>query len=196
MFKNLNRLVRGVLLAAFAAALYALWSERERAWPLVDWWATWSEAGFKKPDPMPRLTGVLLKFVPPETLQVRDNDKALWNFGLAGLDTIESSPPPAKLAAARKQLAAVFSPWMNQPVSIAYTTTTQLRTGLGLFYFGTNTTAHFELVRSGWYKMKPEVRRMLPFDEQVTLRAMEREARKAGRGAWAAIAGGGESAAL
>lgn len=187
MFRWLNRLFRLAIVALWMGAGVWAWTQRERGWPLVDWWQSWSEANFQTPEPLPRMQATVIAFHPPGTIQVQSTNRALWNFGLAGLDPVEPKGVQAGPEALNrgKVLNQMMSELPGETATIAYTVATPMRTGLGFFYFGTNEPIHLRLARSGWFRINPEARKRLPLSEQVRLRAAEREARKNGVGYWA-----------
>lgn len=183
MFILLNRLVKGFVIACWIAAAAALWSQRERARPLVDQYQLWHDVNWSQPPALPRMEAVVVRSFSETSIQMKAPDGRLWNVGLLGLGTndVPFSRDGLRWAGAtRTNLSRSLA---GRQVQFAWTVTNITRTGLGFVYVdGTNFLAG--AVREGLVVLKPEDARVLPVQEQYALRLADRAARASGSGRW------------
>ncbi len=187
MFLALHRLMKAAVLGLLFAACWWLWTKREAARPLVDYYQVWEAAGYREPEPLPRLKGTVTRAVSDTSLYLRDDRGRVWAVGLTGffgVDPATRDPLLRRLAAeSRTNLHALA----GQPVELAFTVTNATRTALGYLYVGTNEFGLAEqFVAAGRWRVAPAGAKPLPLKEQVRLRAVERLARSNRRGLWAA----------
>ena len=185
MFLTLHRLMKATVVALLLAAAWWLWSRREAARPLVDYYQVWEAAGYREPEPLPRLKGTVTRAVSDTSLYLRDDRGRVWAVGLTGffgVDAATREPLLRRLAAeSRTNLQALA----GQPVELAFTLTNVNRTALGYLYVGTNQFGIAEqFVAAGRWKAATDGAKPLPLKEQVRLRAVERLARSNQRGLW------------
>jgi endonuclease YncB( thermonuclease family) len=185
MFLILHRLMKATVVALLLAAAWWLWSRREAARPLVDYYQVWEAAGYREPEPLPRLKGTVTRAVSDTSLYLRDDRGRVWAVGLTGffgVDAATREPVLRRLAAeSRTNLHALA----GQPVELAFTLTNANRTALGYLYVGTNQFGIAEqFVAAGRWKAATDGAKPLPLKEQVRLRAVERLARSNRRGLW------------
>jgi endonuclease YncB( thermonuclease family) len=185
MFLLLHRLMKATVVALLLAAAWWLWSRREAARPLVDYYQVWEAAGYREPEPLPRLKGTVTRAVSDTSLYLRDDRGRVWAVGLTGffgVDATTREPVLRRLAAeSRTNLQALA----GQPVELAFTLTNANRTALGYLYVGTNQFGIAEqFVAAGRWKAATDGTKPLPLKEQVRLRAVERLARSNRRGLW------------
>jgi endonuclease YncB( thermonuclease family) len=185
MFLLLHRLMKATVVALLLAAAWWLWSRREAARPLVDYYQVWEAAGYREPEPLPRLKGTVTRAVSDTSLYLRDDRGRVWAVGLTGffgVDAATREPVLRRLAAeSRTNLQALA----GQPVELAFTLTNANRTALGYLYVGTNQFGIAEqFVAAGRWKAATDGAKPLPLKEQVRLRAVERLARSNRRGLW------------
>ncbi len=187
MFLLLHRLMKAAVLGLMLMAAWWLWSRREAARPLVDYYQVWEAAGYREPEPLPRLKGTVTRAVSDTSLYLRDDRGRVWAVGLTGffgVDAATREPVLRRLAAeSRTNLHALA----GQPVELAFTLTNANRTALGYLYVGTNQFGIAEqFVAAGRWKAATDGAKPLPLKEQVRLRAVERLARSNRRGLWLA----------
>lgn len=185
MFLMLHRLMKAAVLGLMLMAAWWLWSRREAARPLVDYYQVWEAAGYREPEPLPRLKGTVTRAVSDTSVYLRDDRGRVWAVGLTGffgVDAATREPLLRRLAAeSRTNLQALA----GQPVELAFTLTNANRTALGYLYVGTNQFGIAEqFVAAGRWKATPDGAKPLPLKEQVRLRAVERLARSNRRGLW------------
>ena len=185
MFLLLHRLMKATVVALLLAGAWWLWSRREAARPLVDYYQVWEAAGYREPEPLPRLKGTVTRAVSDTSLYLRDDRGRVWAVGLTGffgVDAATREPVLRRLAAdSRTNLHALA----GQPVELAFTLTNANRTALGYLYVGTNQFGIAEqFVAAGRWKAATDGAKPLPLKEQVRLRAVERLARSNRRGLW------------
>jgi endonuclease YncB( thermonuclease family) len=185
MFLLLHRLMKATVVALLLAGAWWLWSRREAARPLVDYYQVWEAAGYREPEPLPRLKGTVTRAVSDTSLYLRDDRGRVWAVGLTGffgVDATTREPVLRRLAAeSRTNLQALA----GQPVELAFTLTNANRTALGYLYVGTNQFGIAEqFVAAGRWKAATDGAKPLPLKEQVRLRAVERLARSNRRGLW------------
>lgn len=185
MFLLLHRLMKATVVALLLAGAWWLWSRREAARPLVDYYQVWEAAGYREPEPLPRLKGTVTRAVSDTSLYLRDDRGRVWAVGLTGffgVDAATREPVLRRLAAeSRTNLQALA----GQPVELAFTLTNANRTALGYLYVGTNQFGIAEqFVAAGRWKAATDGTKPLPLKEQVRLRAVERLARSNRRGLW------------
>lgn len=185
MFLLLHRLMKATVVALLLAGAWWLWSRREAARPLVDYYQVWEAAGYREPEPLPRLKGTVTRAVSDTSLYLRDDRGRVWAVGLTGffgVDATTREPVLRRLAAeSRTNLQALA----GQPVELAFTLTNANRTALGYLYVGTNQFGIAEqFVAAGRWKAATDGTKPLPLKEQVRLRAVERLARSNRRGLW------------
>jgi endonuclease YncB( thermonuclease family) len=185
MFLLLHRLMKATVVALLLAGAWWLWSRREAARPLVDYYQVWEAAGYREPEPLPRLKGTVTRAVSDTSLYLRDDRGRVWAVGLTGffgVDAATREPVLRRLAAeSRTNLQALA----GQPVELAFTLTNANRTALGYLYVGTNQFGIAEqFVAAGRWKAATDGAKPLPLKEQVRLRAVERLARSNRRGLW------------
>ena len=177
--------MKATVVALLLAAAWWLWSRREAARPLVDYYQVWEAAGYREPEPLPRLKGTVTRAVSDTSLYLRDDRGRVWAVGLTGffgVDAATREPVLRRLAAeSRTNLQALA----GQPVELAFTLTNANRTALGYLYVGTNQFGIAEqFVAAGRWKAATDGAKPLPLKEQVRLRAVERLARSNRRGLW------------
>ncbi len=186
MFIFLNRLLKGFVIASWLAAAVALWSQRERARPLVDQYQLWHDVNWSQPSPLPRIDVTAVRMVGATTVQLRTPDRQLLNAGLLALDASGVPLNPAGMRWATGITTNLARRLAGRNVGFAYTLTNASRTGLGFLIVDGTNLVH-EAVREGWFALKPEEARVLPVAEQYQLRLEDRAARAAGAGRWALI---------
>lgn len=190
MFVLLHRLMKAGVLGLWLAGAWWLWTKREAARPLVDYYQVWEAAGYREPEPLPRIKGAVTRAVSDTSVYLRDERGRVWAVGLTGFFGVEAGtrdPLLRRLAAdSRTNLQSLA----GQPVELAFTQTNANRTALGYLYVGTNEFGLAdEFVAAGRWRAAPTGTRPLPLREQVRLRGLERMARAGQRGMW-----GGEAA--
>lgn len=186
MFLFLHRLMKAGVFGLWAAGALWLWTKREAARPLVDYYQVWEAAGYREPEPLPRLSGTVTRAVSDTSVYLRDDRGRVWAVGLTGFFGVEPAtrdPLLRRLAAeSRTNLQALA----GRPVALALTQTNANRTALGYLYVGTNEFGLAdEFVAAGRWRAAPTGTRPLPLREQVRLRASERVGRANQRGLWA-----------
>lgn len=183
MFIFLNRVVRGVVIAFWLAAAFLMWSQRERALPLVDQYQLWRDVNWSQPSPLPRMEATVVRSLGETSVQLKAVDGVLWNVGLVGGETNGLPLTAAGFkwsAEARRELAGRLA---GRRVEFAWTRTNVTRTALGFLYVdGTNSLVG--AVQDGLLVLKPEDVRVLPVREQYALRLADRAARADGAGRW------------
>jgi len=186
MFRLLNRVVRMVLLLAWGAAAYGVWTQRERARPLVDYYQLFRDGGWQVPEPLPRWQGEFRRMIRPDVLEAVDAKGNSWRFTVLGLATV--NPDAAPDAGANRwflqQVATNFTEYLKgATMDIGVTSTNTDHTGVGFVYRGAH-LAQVDWVAAGWYRLRPGDCRTLPLDEQYALRLASREARRRAAGIW------------
>lgn len=185
LFQILNRCLRGFVWLCWLSAAVALWMQRERALPLVDYFVIWRDANWSKPPPLPRMNGQVVRVLGETVVQFRSDSGVTWNLGLQGCET-NGLPPGLEglrlVGETRKQLGTLLT---GRPVEFALTVTNASRTGLGYFYTEATNSVLERLVTEGRCGVKAEETRVLPIGEQYRLRVAERRARAEGMGRWA-----------
>ena len=187
MFLFLHRLMKLGVVALWLGMAFLLWQQRERGRPLLDLYEAWRDAGYQRPPPLPRLDGTVVQVLGENAIQLKTTNGLTYNLGLAGvagMDPATARQPGLRQFAAetRSNLTVRLA---GQPVSFAHTLLQANRTGVGFAYVGpdqVNLTT--ELVAEGRVKLAPQAVRVLPFREQLTLRAADRLARYERRGLW------------
>jgi len=186
MFHFLNRLMRGCVLACWLGAAWVVWSHRDRAKPLLDYFALWKGSNWSAPAPLPRMAGTGVRMLGPVNFQMRTEEDQAWNVGLVGADTNGWSRGAEGRRLALELRGALSNSVVGGRVELAVTLTNPpTRTGLGFAYLdGTNSLLQ-GWVERGWVKVDEAACRALPISEQYALRMAERRAREAGLGVWA-----------
>ncbi len=186
LFQWLNRLLRLAIAVGWCAAAYGVWTQRERARPAVDYYTLWRDAGWQRPDPLPRWSGEFRRPVSPGVVEAVDEHQSRWKFGLRGLATVNPEDP--RHAATnrwflRQTLTNLTRELAGLPIEIGTVGSAEGRTGSGFLYVDGH------LVQAGWvragrYRLRVEDCRVLPLSEQYELRVAEREARRERLGLW------------
>jgi len=187
MFHWLNRIVRAVLFLCWCAAAYGLWTQRERARPAVDYYGLFRDAGWQRPEPLPRWNGEFLRLLSPGLLEAVDAGGSKWRFGLQGLATVNPDLPPHTATNRwflRQNLTNLLRELQKSPIEIGIISTNADRTGTG-FLYQTNRLRHIDWVEAGRYRLRPEDCRSLPLSEQYALRLADRKAQQSRAGIWA-----------
>lgn len=186
MFLALHRLMKAAVLGLMLAACWWLWTKREAARPLVDYYQVWEAAGYREPEPLPRLKGTVTRAVSDTSLYLRDDRGRVWAVGLTGFFGVDPATRDPRLRRLAAESRTNLNALAGQPVELAFTQTNANRTALGYLYVGTNQFGLAEeFVLAGRWRAAPEGLRPLPLTEQVRLRAAERAARSNQRGLWA-----------
>jgi len=187
MFLALHRLMKAAVLGLMLAGCWWLWTKREVARPLVDYYEVWEAAGYREPEPLPRLKGTVTRAVSDTSLYLRDDRGRVWAVGLTGFFGVDPATRDPRLRRLAAESRTNLNALAGQPVELAFTQTNANRTALGYLYVGTNQFGLAdEFVQAGRWRSAPEGLRPLPLKEQVRLRAAERAARSNQRGLWAA----------
>ncbi len=186
MFKRLHRVMQGILLALLAGALWLVWENRERGRPLVDLYVVWEDAGYHRPDPLPRSRGTVTRVLEENVVQFRDQNGVVWNVGLTGLAGVGGDGrDPVRRSFAMATRTNLSQTLIGRPVQMAWVSTNADRTALGFAYLGTNSQSiALDLVVTGRLRWMPADTRALPLGEQMRLRAADRRARTEGIGLW------------
>jgi hypothetical protein len=176
-------LVKAFVVACWIAAALALWTQRERAYPLLDQYQLWRDVNWSPPPPLPRMEATVVRPLSEAMVQIKAADGRLWNVGLLGVGTNNLPITREGIrwnAEARTNLAQRLA---GRSVEFAWTQTNVTRTALGFVYVdGTNHL--LGAVRDGLLVLKPEDARVLPMGEQYRLRVADRAARADGAGRW------------
>ncbi len=187
MFLALHRLMKAAVIGLMLAACWWLWTKRETARPLVDYYQVWEAEGYREPEPLPRLKGTVTRAVSDTSLYLRDDRGRVWAVGLTGFFGVDPATRDPRLRRLAAESRTNLNALAGQPVELAFTQTNANRTALGYLYVGTNQFGLAEeFVLAGRWRAAPEGSRPLPLKEQVRLRAAERAARSNQRGLWAA----------
>ena len=186
MFRFLNRCLRAVIWGFWIAMAVLVWSQREHARPLVDYYVLWQDLNWTRPPELPRMSGTVTKVLGEGIVQVRTPAGVAWNLGQQGHDTngIPVSREGLQFVAENRRLFGEHL--MGREVQFAFTQTNAvLRTGLGFLYTDATNSVLAHFVKEGRWSVKPTESRLLPLREQYELRVGERRAREAALGRWA-----------
>lgn len=195
MFHWLNRTLRAFIVLCWCVAAYAVWTQRERARPAIDYYVLFRDAEWQRPDPLPQFAGEFRRLVSPGLIEVAAENGAKWRFGLAGLATVNPDLPPHASTNRwflRQNYTNLTRELSGAPIQIGLVNTNLDRTGTG-FLYRSNRLVHVDWVRSGRYRLRPEDCRILPLREQYQLRLADREAQRAAAGIWALPGSGATS---
>lgn len=94
--------MKAAVLGLMLAGCWWLWTKREAARPLVDYYVVWEAAGYREPEPLPRLKGTVTRAVSETSLYVRDDRGRVWAVGLTGffgVDPVTREPRLRRFAA-------------------------------------------------------------------------------------------------
>jgi hypothetical protein len=119
MFLLLHRLMKATVVALLLAGAWWLWSRREAARPLVDYYQVWEAAGYREPEPLPRLKGTVTRAVSDTSLYLRDDRGRVWAVGLTGffgVDATTREPVLRRLAAESRTNLQALAGWCPPPI--------------------------------------------------------------------------------
>lgn len=195
LFWTLHRAMKALVWCFWIAAAGFLYTQRATLEPAVDLAELWWNRPSNRPSELGRIEGRVTRIFAADSLQLRDDNGWLFNYGLAGASVPKTSLNATlnDRYAARAGLTNVTRLVLDQRVAIDVTLANpQTRTGLGLVRVG-ETNVNETLLRDGLARLNRDQIRALPLLDQYALVRAERLARRERIGLWAPTAAEGLS---
>jgi len=193
LFWALHRAVKALFWCFWIAAAGFLYTQRAALEPAVDLTELWWNRPSNRPSELGRIEGRVTRLFAADSLQLRDDNGWLFNYGLAGaaVPKVSMNATSNDRYAAGAGLTNVTRLVLNQHVAIDVTLANpQTRTGLGLVRVG-GTNVNETLLRDGLARLNRDQIRVLPLLDQYALVRAERLARRERIGLWAPTAAEG-----
>ncbi len=187
LFWSLHRAVKALVWCFWIAAAAFLYTQRAALQPVADLAELWWNLPSQRPGQSARIEGRVTRLFAGDSLQLRDDNGWVFNYGLAGASVpkVSANSTPAERFAAGAGLTNVTRLVLDQRVAIQVALANpQNRTGLGVVRVG-DTNVNEVVLRNGWARLNRDQIRALPLLVQYELVRAERLARRERIGLWA-----------